>query len=79
MRHTLRRRYGRSITSGTRVRVTSNDSMYRGWDGAVVTPDARRTARLGGFERRLLATGGVLVERANGALFVVPVSALAKA
>lgn len=63
----------------TRVRVAEGDSMYRGLEGAIVTPDSHRTVRLGEHERSLIHEGGVLVERSNGELLVVPVSHLERA
>lgn len=57
---------------GTAVRVADSNSMYRGWTGTVVTPDARRLAALSNYERQYLLRGGstVLIERPNGELFV---------
>jgi hypothetical protein len=64
---------------GTRVIVAQSQSMYRGEAGTLVTPDARRTAVLSGFERRFLKDGAVLVEKDNGRLFVVPAHSLERA
>jgi hypothetical protein len=68
-----------SALPGTRVRVAENDSMYRGLEGTIVTPDPSRVVQLGNHERRLLRKGAVLVERYTGELFVVPVSHLERA
>jgi hypothetical protein len=57
---------------GARVVVVENDSMYRGAMGVIVERDVSRTARLNNFQRQMLNTGGVLVERNEGSLFVVP-------
>jgi hypothetical protein len=57
---------------GARVVVAENDSMYRGVMGVIVERNMSRTARLNNFQRQMLNTGGVLVERNEGSLFVVP-------
>lgn len=73
-------RFVRLARVGARVHVASSDSMYRGMSGTVVEPSVLRTARLDGFNRRLLAEPGVvLVEQSNGALFVVPAHVLGRA
>ena len=71
-------RFARLSRIGTRVCVVNGDSMYRGLSGTVVEPDVIRTARLDAFNRRLIAEGAVLVERSNGALFVVPTYVLGR-
>jgi len=68
----------RGFRPGARVRVTDNDSMYRGWTGTVVSPDVNRTAHLGNHERALLQHGAVLVETGGGKLFVVYPHALVR-
>jgi hypothetical protein len=83
-RSCLKKRYGRasharltraSARPGTLVRVAEYNSMYRGTTGVILDP-SRYYAGLGGFERRLLSEGAILVERRNGSLFVVPAHAL---
>lgn len=61
---------------GTPVRVTNDDSMYRGHSGVIVENDPNRSVRLSTHERRCLTQGDILVQQDSGALFVVPASYL---
>lgn len=67
-----RRGYKPRFRPGDEVEVASADSMYRGWAGTVVSPDANRMGALGNHERDLIAAGYVLVQKPRGSLFVVP-------
>lgn len=66
----------KSALAGTRVYVASEESMRFREHGTIVEADAGRTAQLDDFNRLLLKDGAVLVEQANGTLFVELAEAL---